>query len=120
MANVAKRGAKARDKGGMTEPPQNNAANNQENQEVFGVQRKIIEVFDHRKARADQGSIDDAIGDIIKFVTQDDEQQKQAKTFNGFFGDACVESLEDDMQNFTGLVGIKGILQIGIDILFNE
>ena len=43
----------------MAEPAQDDPADNQENQEILGVQGKIVEVFDHGEARADQGPVDE-------------------------------------------------------------
>src|ERR1700681_1169339 len=104
----------------MAEPAQDNPTDNQENQEILGVQGKIVEVFDHREARADQGPVDDAISDIVKLVAQDDEEQEQAKPLNGLLGYTCVKSLKKDAQHVAGFVGIKNVLQDVIDVLLDE
>ncbi len=53
IADIAKGRAKTGDEGRMAKPTEDNSANNQEYQEVLGVERKIPEVLDHGKACTD-------------------------------------------------------------------
>ena len=73
---------------------------------MSGVLGKITEIFNHREARADQGPVDDTISYIVKFVTQDDEEQQQPDTFERFLGDAGVESLKNNPYDFAAIVGV--------------
>ena len=70
MAHVAKGGTEADGKGRVAKPAEDYPIDYKKDREASKVEGKIAEILYHGKARADERTIDDTIGDIIKFVTQ--------------------------------------------------
>ena len=69
MPHIAKRRPKANGKGRMAQPAENYSIDYKKYRETLKIKGKIAEILHHGKARADERTIHNTIGDIIKFVT---------------------------------------------------
>ncbi len=78
----------------MAEPAKHNAIDDEEDRELLKVDGEIVEVLDHGETGADEGSVDDAVGDIVEFIAQYNKEQQQSQTLDGFFCDASIQALE--------------------------
>src|SRR5215469_13270043 len=98
----------------MTQPAENHPAYYKKHECVPGVAGEVPEILYESKAGADQGGIDDTIGDIIKLIAQDEKKQKQAQPFYRLFCDASIQPIENITHDIAG-VWTKEILYILLD-----
>src|SRR5437868_11663991 len=86
----------------MAQPAEDDAVDDEKDGELPEVDGEIAEVLDHGEACADEDSIDDAVGDVIKFIAQYNEEEQQAEAFDGLFGEAGVQALKGRTNNIAG------------------
>src|SRR5215472_12455220 len=101
MAHVAKGSAKAGSKGGVAQPAEDHSANYKKHERFPGVAGEVPEIFHKGEAGANQGGIDDTIGNIIEFIAQNKKEQEQAKPFHRFLRDTGVQPIERITQDIT-------------------
>src|SRR5579883_2192400 len=99
MPDIAQRDAKAGGKSRMAEPAKHYSHDYKKWEGIAGVVGEVDKVLDHRKARADQGSVDDAISDVIEFVPQHKKEQQQTQPFDRLFGHARIQALQGRAHN---------------------
>ena len=86
----------------MAQPAEDDAVDDEKDGELPEVDGEIAEVLDHGEACADEDSIDDAVGDVIKFIAQYNEEEQQAEAFDGLFGEAGVQALKGRTNDIAG------------------
>src|SRR6266516_1403679 len=78
----------------VPQPAQNNSVDDKKGRERFEVLGKVAEILHHGKACPNQRTIDNTIGHIVEFVTQDHEQQQQPQPLNRLLRHTCIQPLE--------------------------